>query len=389
MNNKSIKKLVYKILREEIKEHNVEVDVLPLTSLENIAEIISTNLKIKPRNLDELISTLESIKNELYINKKIDAYYNYMSNKLKIIIKNKNKVNETCFIWKLIKNIYHEYRHALVEKLLKKPYIETKEDLIFAIENLIEPTDEYYLTYHDDLYEEILANNYGIKKAEHYLKTNMQYKEIYEKLKTTIELDKLLHEIYYRNYDFQLILEKVNKDIKQNINEINLYPDDKELEIVRTLYNKNGKFKSLKELSNTDNWNILSKEAKYLIISSEAYLNDFDYNNASKEELYLILDALSYALTIEYERPKYNQEYRLEIESISRTLTDEDLGVLNLYVDTLLILNTKEESNKIKIEKLQTMINTIINILKQKESTYQNKKILAKKHKLVYNKFTI
>lgn len=372
MNNKSIKKLVYKILKEEIKEHNVEVDALPLTSLENIVEIISTNLKIKPRNLEELISTLESIKDDLYINKTTDACYNYMSNKLKIIIKNKNKLNETHFIWGLIKNIYHEYKHALVEKLLKKPYIETKEDLIFAIENLIEPTDEYYLTYHDDLYEEILANNYGIMKAEQYIKRNKQ--KTYEKLKIIIELDKILHNIYYRNYDFQLILLKINKDIKQNINEINLYPEDKKTEIVRTLYNKNGKFKSLSELSNTEKWNILSNEAKYLIISSESYFNDIDLNTLSKDELYFILDALSYSLTLEYERPIYNNFFRNKIETISRNLDDKDLGILNLYLDTLIVLNTKENSNKIKIEQLQKKINIIITLLKQKEQLIKIKK---------------
>ena len=372
MDNKDIKKLVYKILREQIEKYNVDVEILPLTSLENITEIILTNLRNKPNNLEEFLTAIYSIKNEISINNTTDAYYNYRSNKLKILIKNKHKLNEKHFTWRLIKNIYHEYKHAIVEKLIKKPYIETKEALIFAIENLIEPTDEYYITYHDDLYEEILANNYGIKKAEQYLKINK--KELYESIKTTIELDKILHNIYYTNYDFQLILLKVNKDIKEKIHEINLYPNDKELEIVRTLYNKDGKLKTLTELSNIDNWNILSSYAKYLIISSDAYLNEIDYDNISKEDIYFILDALSYVLTIELERPIYNQKYREEIENISRNLNDKDLATLNLYLDTLLILNAKEKSNQIKIKKLQKNINNIVTILQQRESIYQKKK---------------
>jgi len=379
MNTKEIKTLVYQILKAEIKEHNVDVEILPLTSIENIAEIISTNLKTHPNNIEDLIYTLQTIKAELYINKTNDAYYNYASNKLKILIKNRTNLNELHFTWRLIKNIYHEYKHALLEKLIKKPYIETKEDLIFAIENIIDPTDDYYMTYHDDLYEEILANNYGIKKAEQFLSKNKRYTATYQKLKNIIKIDKILHEIYYRNYDLHLILIKVNKDVKEKIEEINDYPEDKELEIVRILYNKNGKFKSLKELFNTESWNKMSKEAQYLIISSESYLEDIDYKNATQEELYFLLDALSYALTLEYEKPRYNQEFRNKIENISRNLNDEDLEEINLYLDALLVLNTKENSNKIKIEKLQTMINTIIAIIKQKENPHKIKELITTK----------
>ena len=378
MNIKEIKKLVYQIVKEEIKEYQVPVEILPLTSIENIVEIILTNLKVYLKEKESLIYTLECIKSELYINKTNDAYYNYVSNKLKILIKNNKGTNDIHFIWKLIKNIYHEYKHAILEKLVKKPSIETVEDLIYSIENIIDPTDDYYRTYHDDFFEEIQANNYGIKKAEQFLKNNKHYQETYQKLKNIIELDKLLHEIYYRNYSFGLILVKVNQDIKDNIRELNTYQDDKHLEIVRTLYDKKGKFKSLKELFQTNNWNLLSQEAQYLIIGSESYLDDFDYQNATKEELYLILDALSYILTLEYEKPKYNQEFRKKLELISRTLTDEDLFVINLYMDALLVLNIKEESNQIRINQIQNMINTIIELIKNKNNKYTHKKINTK-----------
>ena len=378
MNSKEIKKLVYQIIKEEIKEHKVPVEILPLTSIENITEIIFTNLTNYFNKKEILLFTLQTIKAELIINKITDACYNYANNKLKIIIKNNANMNNNHFKWRLIKNIYHEYKHAIIDKKVKQPYIETVEDLIYSIEKLIDTTDIYYRTYHEELYEEIQANNYGIKKAKHFLENNKKYQEIYGKLKNTIELDNLLHEIYYRNYNFSLTLKKVNQDIKDNIKELNSYPEDKELEIVRTLYDKKGKFKSLKELFQTPNWNILSIEAKYLIIGSEAYLNDFDYKNATIEELYFILDSLSYVLTLEYEKTKYNQEFRKRLELISRTQKDEDLEELDLYIDTLLILNIKEQSNQTIINQYQTMINVIIELINKKTNNYTNKRINTK-----------
>lgn len=380
MDNKEIKKLIYQIANEEIKERSLKVGVLPLTSLENIIDIILTPLKSHPKNLKDLIFILRDTKNYLQANKNLDAYYDFESNELKILIKNHTKQEEAHFIWNLIKRIYHEYHHVILEKTFKKAYIETKEDVYYSIENLLNPLDEFYLTYHDDLYIEILANNYGFKKAYKFLKENKQYTQIYKKLENTIELDKILREIYHRNYDIQLLLSKINKDIKENIKALNCYLDEKELQIINLLYTKTGRFKSLKELSNTINWNNLDIEARYLIVSSEAYLTDIDYQNLSKEELYFILDALSYSLTIEYERPKYNQEFRTTIESISRKLTDEDIGALNIYLDAILMLNTKEKANQIKIEKLQTMINTITALINKKNNYSNPKKKLLLNH---------
>ena len=380
MNNKTIKKLVYKILSEEIKEYNIEVEHLTLTPLENVINIILTGLKKNPRNLNEIIIVLEDIIDELQLNKTNDAYYTNGINRLKVLIKRAPNISENQYIWSLIINIYHEFKHAIIAKLIKKPYIITKEDLYYALEDVINPLSDFYITYHDDFYEEIMANNYATKKAELFLKTNKQYNVLYQKLTTTIELEKLFHQIFYRNYNFRLMLNEISKNIKENIKEINLYPNDETLEIVRIMYNENGKFKPLEELSLNNSWNKFSNEAKYLIISSDAYLNDFDYKNATKKELYFILDALSYSLTLEHERPKYNQEFRKKLEELSRNININDIKEGNLYLDTLNILNIKEETNKIEIDKLKNRITTIIALIKQKENTPKKRKHIPIKH---------
>lgn len=380
MNNKTIKKLVYKILSAEIKEYNIEVEHLTLTPLENVINIILTGFKKNPRNLNEIIIVLEDIIDELQLNKINDAYYTNGINRLKVLIKRAPNISENQYIWSLIINIYHEFKHAIIAKLIKKPYIITKEDLYYALEDVINPLSDFYITYHDDFYEEIMSNNYATKKAELFLKTNKQYNVLYQKLTTTIELEKLFHQIFYRNYNFRLMLNEISKNIKENIKEINLYPNDETLEIVRIMYNENGKFKPLEELSQNNSWNKFSNEAKYLIISSDAYLNDFDYKNATKKELYFILDALSYSLTLEHERPKYNQEFRKKLEELSRNININDIKEGNLYLNTLNILNIKEESNKKEIDKLKNRITTIIALIKQKENTPKKRKHIPIKH---------
>ena len=291
------------------------------------------------------------------------------------MIENKNITREN-ILWKNLKNIYHEYRHAIIDRKIKKPYIETKEDVYFAIEQLINPTDNFYLTYHDDLYDEICANNYGVRKAEQYIKTNKRYTKEYNKLKIIIELEKLKYQIYYRNYDFHLIFREVDKFIKKDIKELNLESEDNELQIVRLLYTKNGQLKSLQELTNNPNWNKLTKEAKYVIISSPTYLNSINLNFLSKQELYFILDALSYYLTLELEKINYNEVFRIVLEKLSRQLIQEEQEELNLYVDALLILNIKEESNQNQINNINKRIKEIIEILKQKENPPKGRKLI-------------
>ena len=96
------------------------------------------------------------------------------------------------------------------------------------------------------------------------------------------------------------------------------------------------------------------------------------------EELYFILDSLSYVLTLEYEKTKYNQEFKKRLELISRTQKDEDLEELDLYIDTLLILNIKEQSNQTIINQYQSMINVIIELINKKTNNYTHKRINTK-----------
>ena len=383
MNNKEIKELVYKILEEEKKQYNLEVDVLALTPLQNIFDILFSGLKRTPKRYEELILLLDDIKEALFLNRTEDAYYNTGLNILKILIKKQEKnITDNQFLWSLLINIYHEFKHVIIKFLIKQSNITIKEDLYYALEDTINSQNPFYLIYHDDFYEEIISNIYAVKKAELFLKTNKKYHNIYQELITTIELEKLLRNIYYRNYNFRLMLAEINKHIKYDIKEINKHPYNKTLEVVRILYNKDGKFKSLKELSLDTRWNNFTKEARYLVVSSTAYLDDFDYNNAPKEDLYFILDAITYSLTLEYEKPKYNKEFRKKLEELSKRINMYDICERNLYLDTLSILNQKETANELEIKKLKTKLNIILSILKQKELSYKIKKNSCKKTQL-------
>lgn len=373
MNNKNTKKLVYQILKEEIKEHGIKIDIYVLNKIETIFKIIHTVSKLESKTLNNII---ESIKDEIYYNQKSLAGYNYSQKEISVFLDNIKKVkliNEEEYLWTLIRSTYHEYKHVIINEHLNIQ-IKTIEDFYYIIGLLITPTEDFCLEKHDDMYDEILANLYGVQKAEKYLKENPKYTKTYKKLKNIIEVEKLLHEIHYQNHDIHTFINKLNCDVKEVFDKIDFSNLAPECTIISILYNDDGSFKDLFTLFQDEKWHNLPKEAKLLIISSDAYLEEYDYKNAYKEDLKFILEALSYSYNLENRKKLINRNLRNRLEILSKKIERSNKYHLNIYLETLLILNEKESLNKHKLDKIKLYKEKILNIIDKQQSTPKSKK---------------
>lgn len=367
MNNKSIKKLVYQLLKQEIQEHGIQVEILPTTRFQNFFEIIKEAIQSKKENQESII---ETVRYWLAFNKSGRAYYDYSTHRLKVLIDSirQDTQNKEQYVWFLAKYAYHEYKHVIINEFLT-PTINTLADFYCIMENLINPTTDYYLDNHDTFYDEILANQYGVEKAEKFLKETPKYKTLYTNFQNTIELEKLLHEIHYQNYDIHPVINEINNIIKASINAIDLSNLEPDCQIIAILYQENGRFKSPEELMKTESWTKLPKEAKMLILSSDAYLADLNYNTITLEELNLIMESLIYKRALESKKILINRQLRNKLEFLSKKINKEEQYNLEIYLKTLLVLNSKEQSAKINLQKLSSQIKKIEDLIQQKANS--------------------
>lgn len=366
MKYKQSRELITKLLEQEIKDNGIKVEILPLTKAENILKIIKKGIS------KQIITTqaiFDEIKSELYANELTSAYYDYESHKLKVLIDTikKDSLEKERYLWNLIKTVYHEYKHAIVGQT-KTGEIRNKEDLYVTLEDMISPIGDIYLEYHDRFYEEILANQYGIEKADKLFKKRISNTATYKKLRFSIETEKTLHEIYYRNYDVHPFLSVINNTVKKSVHELNLSYLDPKCQIIKVLYNNEGNFKQLSELYQDEDWLKYPKEVQYLIVSSKPYLTDFDFNNATKEELNFILEALNYVEKEEVNRVSMNEFLRLKLDNLSELLDEKDQYSVDFYLTALLTLNKNEKINKEKQEKIKARQEQIKELIHQKDN---------------------
>lgn len=367
MNNKISKKLVYFILKKEIIEHQINPQVLALTNLENLYEIIKTNVKKyhTDQNL-KLYNIIKDIISEIRYSKIAIGYST--TNKIKILLKNLKKYNKNKnqYLWNLVNTTYHEIKHILID-IEEYSNPSCIEYYYLTIENLLRRLTDCYPKYHDEFYEEIMANRYALKKTISFLEEYS--KETIEELTKYIKAFTINQKIYYTNYDIEHFLNYIDFLIKEKgtIKDIskNTYP----YYIVHVLYQKNTKFKSLEELSKELYWLDFPLEIKYLIISSRPYLDDIDYNTLPKEDLEFILKAINYNYKLELKKSISNKKIRTRLTKLINN-TKKTNPTYPYYLLSMPILEQKEINNQIKLQYLKqqkTEIEKLLNKPKVKK----------------------
>lgn len=375
MNSKEAKKLINELLQEEIKEKGHDVEITSLTKGENLAKTILEGFK---EYLESTKAILQNIKSELYLAKNASAICDVNNHKIKVfldeIVKRKS-ISDEYQLWELVVTVYHEYQHLDLDEIIFRSSLKDELTLYLKIENLIKSNEDFYIKYHDCFYKEILANKYGVEKAEKFFKEKYEKTKSYKNLKTHIAIELLLHEIYFQNYDVHPFFEKANETAKELTNEfdISTLVIGSGVEIIPLLYNQDGTFKDLETLTKDETWNKLPINVKYLIVSSEVYLKEQNYKKISKENLKFIVSAIDYCLNEEYRKTKENQKIRIKLDEISKSLEATDPYGPDTYLTTILVLNRKEMINKNKIKKLIAKKEEILNYIKEKENPPKRK----------------
>ena len=210
--------------------------------------------------------------------------------------------------------------------------------------------NNYYNKNYYTIYEEIIATKYGYKKAIEKFKKN---DKIYKKVVDQINRDKMFNIIYENSYDMQKTVNNIHYLLKIKSDEENILNSKFSENYFSMLYNPvDITYKSLNELFQEPDWNKLSLEIRYLIVSSEAYLSELDYFYITKEELDFLINALIYSYELEKKKYRNNKRYclsvnKLKIENKRKEMLEEQLEE-NFFCNIDKVSKIKSQLEKIK-----------------------------------------
>lgn len=353
------KELINQIITQESKVTDIKVDTLIslkiICLIDAIKEVLKKEKMSKSKKIKSIKEVLEFYKGQY------TAYYDDFDNKIRIFLDSllqESLYNNTLYLYRLTRTIYHEYAHALVHN--NNSILSPLEKFYLEIEKYIYLETYNYFYNHDTFYEELYAETYSIEKTTNYLKQEYLNTTIYNKLKPYLELDELLIKLQYNNFDIENNLNFIYELDKQDINLTNNNYN------ISYLYNKDNLYKNLKDLSQTDKWNKLPLEAQFLIIATKDYLTTIIYEYLSKEELNFLANAIYYSLRLEQTKQENNTNTKTQLVNFNETnITSNE--ILDMTIDEITeCLENYEISNQNKIANLQDELNKILNHLTPK-----------------------
>lgn len=289
--NNEIKKIVQSIIFNECKKHQInpkDLSVFPITWVEYYKECFK-NKHLKLYNI-----TLPLIANGFFTNNS--------QNKQIVVFINQQMASDLTHILLVT---FHEFRHLYQDT---KVNAWSYEGLIFNIEQLLKTQNhKEYLDNHDKYFFEIDANLYGAKMAINYLENN----GIYSPNSKELEYLKMLERVYdydYFNFNFSSLFEKFINSYR------NKKFDHSCLNFTMGVFlNKDGSFKSIKDIIKNPNFSFLDKRSIYSIISSKIFLKELDFSTLSKDDQELIDIALEYQQNLNSKRKLVNKHFFKEI----------------------------------------------------------------------------
>lgn len=345
---KEIKEKCKKVIEEEAKKQEVELNIEPLT----IVEYYDSDAFKEKTTIEKTMTKFTLINvGGLFDNEtqKIIIFTDRMGKSEKI--ESPNKLAAALFA------SYHEFKHQL--QYLEKEMTET-EKFIISLEGVIKTFfyKEYRIN-HDKYYMEIDANLYGINKTKKYF---YQFEpDLYSEAKEylTEKWEKTTRK-HLENYNFQKTITKfyllyLFKGI--NLNSLNI-PG---LEI---FINKDNHFRNPKDILDRFQKSNLDETVFNDILSSNIYLKDIKIKDLTKEDK----DILSNVLIKELDKinnliKNNNQNYDKQIEKtinslkLAKNIFDKFAYLYVFSPDIIETIINKNQNNflKIKTKKLQKL----------------------------------
>ena len=349
---KNIKEKCKKILEEEAKRQEVELNIEPLT----IVEYYDSNVFKEKTTIEKTITRFFLINvGGLFDSEtqKIIIFTDRMGKNEKV--ESPNKLAATIFA------SYHEFKHQL--QYLEKEITET-EKFIISLEGVIKTFfyQEYRIN-HDKYYIEIDANLYGIDKTKKYF---YQYEpDLYPMAKEylTEKWEKTTRK-HLENYNIQKTITKfylvyLLKGV--NLNSLNI-------EGLEIFINKDNHFRNPKDILDRFKQSNLEVNIFNSILSSNIYLRDINIKELTKEDKEILSNVLIKELEkidnlIKENNEKYNNKRNTTIKSLklAKSILDKFAYMYVLSPDIIenVINKTKNNYLKIKIRKLKKISNQI------------------------------
>lgn len=313
--------LVVKILFEEVRANQLEVDIKFETSKDSLAGCyIETG--------DSHIITI-SAPNIKAGTKSIEAYF-----------------------YNLLFVPYHEFMHRIYRLTASDnmDFKNTISSLAIAIKNI---NPEFYKTKHDDFYEEIIADYYAVFKARQFMN---KHPRLIEKLQDISDYYELSTELRLINYDFEQMLNYFVKTYKTS----SLALTDNKL--ISTFFDENKCYKPLNQIVNSQEFALFDDDSKYSILASKSFLTSQDYSKLSEEEIELLIDSINYSYQIELNRALMNENLKEKLETTPyRRRKTNEIEKLSRVLDP--ILNKKQIRNIAKRKYLKqemTKLNSLL-----------------------------
>lgn len=365
MTNTSTKRIIDEINADIKREHHLSNDIIMISKFKNIFYVMKEALVKAETN--ETLTKLDII--EEIIEGLIQTFYSIgmwsveLGN-IRIFPDSIMKIyqDNLLYLSELVITVYHEYNHKLklTEPFTNKDFT-TLENFIILLEELICDTTTLYVTNnsanHSDFYQEIIANVDSVAKAKRFFKS---YPSIYNKLKYQLANRAFLYKIDLVNYDLEQFINYLTLKLQDKKARTKIFKKSKYSCIAQMLYNADGKFKTLAELFQNEQWNSLDKEIQYTVIASKYFMTQQDLNQLSLEELNIVFTSLLYAHNQALNRKQNNLILEQEIKKFNKEVPqsfDENFILMPKFI-------RKEQRNLLKIaylEKVMLKVSLLIN----------------------------
>lgn len=377
MNSKEIKSLITKVITDEAKKDNVDVDL----HVYSIIGYRKSPLYKEKLKLDKsyfwksfVVSNFYDIEsNEIYL------FTDYFSNITNYIVlpqfKNKNQ------LYNILRNSYHEYRHRL-QNLQNKNIIDLNEFLIkmgteFDYNSFVSFLDKTSMTllyknqpdysiFHDFYNFEIDAETYSLNKTEEWLKNNSLYLDY----KDSVNIDFLYNEVCRYVYDIQVSFYKFMVILnKKNIDEVPYKDTFLEILFIKDKNKKEFVFKNPHDILSNPKFKQLDFKIQYTILSSYHFISQVDKSTLNNVEGKIINNALLYTYAVEQRRENKISEFNNDIMKL-RYIPNFDLILLDLEADSW--IPKIKRYQKHKKELLGNYYETLNNVFKSKSMEEYN-----------------
>lgn len=291
---RQMRELVRDIIDEESKKDGVDVDVYPITVLEYYgSDIFKEEYKLCKNLKEKKAMIISDFKSDGFQKNNIICVFLRKHNFLYKILNIKWDLSTLVF------NIYHEYRHIYQrQKFNCSSY---RYFCLFLDTINMQLSPDKYEDYHNDFFQEVDADVFGIFKAQECLK---QSPDLYNKYKKYIDRRIEQAEFEYVNYDVQDFFEVFNNNIQRN-SEFYQCIYNRDDCFIKYFYNGDGSFKSMGEIFNC--YKEVDSQILYTILSSKCFIDSIDYSKLDVDEANLILEALQYSYGVEEKKYNYNK----------------------------------------------------------------------------------